>query len=390
MELPTDPILEPVAKTIVEHSLEIKTGDKLLILMHPSAWQLGNMVKSSAETKGAEVRIRFRSPEVSKFVLEGLNNSEQPISLPKSAENLDIKPEDQVTAFIHHGMGDDMVRDAAWATKYLSIRNKIPADMQFNIDPAHQETFDKVDAVLTRFRNDDPNKTWTLIYEPDEKEATTAGMTLAEYRKLYYEAINRDWNEVEKAQQVLIDYLVDKKIFSVQCPSPEGFPADWDTDVAMSIEGMKPRNSTIKNNLPGSEIFTAPAKDTITGRYSLTYPVMFGQRILPNLKIEFERGEVVSFDVFYANAEDSRKKADLEYVSSLLKRDAGANKVGELGIGTNPLINKPYLNTLLIEKVGGSIHLAIGNSYVNMVDGEVIQKDGKFLLEGLEVLNRDN
>lgn len=188
----------------------------------------------------------------------------------------------------------------------------------------------------------------------------------------------------------------------------------------MSIEGMRGANSTIAGNLPGSEVFMAPVAETLTGTYAIPYPVQFKDRVLPNIKFVFDKGKIQSFDIYYKDENDTKRAEDIAFIEKVINSDAGAKTVGELGIGTNPKVDKPYLNTLLIEKVGGSIHLAIGNSYINkddaiidngnrskihidltrimlpeygggeiQVDGEVFQKDGKFVAPELAILNRN-
>ena len=177
-------------------------------------------------------------------------------------------------------------------------------------------------------------------------------------------------------------------------------------------------NSTINANYPGSEVFSAPVAGTISGRLTLPYPVMFAGKKLPNLTLVFEKGRVVSHTV-----EGDAKLQ--EYVTSVLDSDDGSCQVGEVAFGTNPSFYKPMLNALFAEKVGGSFHIALGDSYkmkkyagrdVNLdngvesqnhidltrmmtqkfgggkvvLDNNVIQKDGIFKDSRLAILNPTN
>ena len=195
-----------------------------------------------------------------------------------------------------------------------------------------------------------------MTHLPTPAEAKIEGMSFNKYLNMFWEACNRDWEEVIKAQDILIDeYLNPGKDLE--------FFADFDkekqeyrTHLTMSIKGMTFANSTIKANYPGSEVFSAPEAGTISGTLTLPYPVMFADKKLPNLTLVFEKGRVTSHRV--------EGNPELEkFVSSVFEGDDGARQVGEVAFGTNPSFYKPMLNGLFVEKVGGSFHIALGDPY---------------------------
>ena len=186
----------------------------------------------------------------------------------------------------------------------------------------------------------------------------------------------------------------------------------WRTEVEMSIEGMIFANATIRINFPGSEVFSAPVRGTINGRFGVPYPVIFGGKMFPNLGFIFKDGKVV----------EHFTDGDMQAAEKILDTDEGAREVGEVAFGTNPVFNRPYLNGLYVEKVGGSFHLALGSAYLYttyadrpvvlnngvesanhedltrmmllsygggkvLLDGEEIQKNGIFVDERLAILN---
>jgi aminopeptidase len=145
--------------------------------------------------------------------------------------------------------------------------------------------------------------------------------------------------------------------------------------------------------MPDGEFFTGPVEDSASGDVTFTYPAVYGGREVTGVKLRFENGVVV----------DASAERNEDYLLQMLDTDEGARRLGELGIGTNYGIDRFTKEILLDEKIGGTIHLAIGMSYpetggVNdsavhwdmvcdlrkegriTVDGETMQVDGKFVV----------
>ena len=143
--------------------------------------------------------------------------------------------------------------------------------------------------------------------------------------------------------------------------------------------------------MPDGEFFTGPIEDSVEGEVTFHLPATIGGREVAGVRLRFEAGKVV----------DATAERGEEYLISMLDTDEGARRLGELGIGTNFGIEHGTRSILLDEKIGGTIHLAVGASYpesggVNEsavhtdmvcdlrrggrveVDGEVLQEDGAF------------
>ncbi len=381
-------ILEAVAKQLVEYSLEIKEGDNLLIELSPSGWQLCSMIRTIALGLRANVVIIYAD---SKNVVRPVREVLVPISgvespdgkKPKKPDSekpegpdmkdsvgafrLPLKEEDQETdlyaeldlaqrtrRFIEDGVRADEQRAVRWAHKVLVIRDNTTDDLA--LARSIQKVYKSAQSEVTDERL---AKQWCLIYVPNEEEAKAAGMSLIDYQRVYFEACDRPWQKVEVAQTHLVEQLQSFQEARIECAAPPGWNSErWATNVTMSIEGMVAANSLAKRNMPGSEVFLAPVRNTISGQYTIPYPVRFEDRNLPNLGIRFEKGQVVDFWI------DNPNPGDMEYVGGLLDTpNSGLREVGELGIGTNPLIQQAFMNTLLVEKAGGSVHLALGKAY---------------------------
>ncbi|MDX1745111.1 MAG: aminopeptidase, partial [Halobacteriales archaeon] len=210
------------------------------------------------------------------------------------------------------------------------------------------------------------------------------------YENFVWEAINKDWDEQREFQENLVEILEDGS--EVRIVSGEG------TDVTMSISGMIPLNDYGEHNLPGGEVFTAPVRDSVAGDVHFDMPLYHSGREVQDVRLTFEDGEVVGHS--------AGKNEDL--LTELLDTDEGASRLGELGIGMNRDIDRFTYNMLFDEKMGDTVHMALGMAYedcvpdgqvrndsaihvdmiVDMaedshitVDGEVIQRDGTFVFE---------
>lgn len=415
-----DQIQERVAQSLLDYSLEIQNGDKLLIKLSPGGWQLASKVMRLARERGVEVMLRysdtrFLQPGI-KAVIEGTSAvvdgkfPPKPVKPADEDENANPKVEEQIATpdpfpmispdrgenrepmnpshdrakaaivaqaesgdknfstdaleraytaveraevedYLAQGPLADEQADELWATRILVIREATPSTDKLSAESIYRAGRRRVSEITDPIR-------WALIYTPTEDEAKRAGISLYEYTKMYYDACDQPWDEIEKAQAVLVETLKEAKTFSVDAGAPTGFDTDrWSTHITMSIEGMIGANSVAKRNIPGNEVFLAPVAGTLEGQYAIPYPVLLGSRVIKNIAFRFEHGKVVEFWMKDPNPGDE------EYVRERLNDDEGASMVGELGIGGNSKVLQAYLNTLLVEKACGSIHLALGKAY---------------------------
>ncbi len=166
----------------------------------------------------------------------------------------------------------------------------------------------------------------------------------------------------------------------------------------MRIDGMNAINDYGKHNMPAGEVFTAPVKKSVNGTVLFDMPLMAQGREIKNIYLEFEDGCVVDY---------SASKNE-QIISSILDTDEGAKYLGELGIGMNRSIDKFTYNMLFDEKMGDTVHLALGRAYADNVgenreqnnsavhldmiidmsknsfieiDDEKVQRNGKFSFE---------
>ena len=165
------------------------------------------------------------------------------------------------------------------------------------------------------------------------------------------------------------------------------------TDIKLGIAGRKFIPCVGDHNMPDGEFFTGPVEDSVEGEVTFHLPAVIGGREVSGVRLRFEAGEVV----------DAGAERGEEFLIQLLDTDEGARRLGELGIGTNYAIDRGTLEVLLDEKIGGTVHMAVGSAYPESggvndsavhtdlvcdlrrggkieVDGKDFQVDGKFVV----------
>jgi aminopeptidase len=230
----------------------------------------------------------------------------------------------------------------------------------------------------------------TTLY-PTHALAQEADMSLAEYEDFVYRACHVDlddpvaaWQRMSGWQQTLVDWLAGKREVVVRGPH---------VDLTLSIAGRTFVNSDGHKNMPSGEVFTGPVEASVNGWIRFTYPAIYAGREVDGVQLQFEGGKVVS-------ASASKNEAFLQQV---LDTDPGARYLGEFAIGTNDGIRQFTKSILYDEKIGGTIHLAVGAGYPETgshnesavhwdmicdmrqggqiwVDGELFYDSGRFLV----------
>ena len=233
-------------------------------------------------------------------------------------------------------------------------------------------------------------KKWALTLYPTASYAQDAEMSLADFENFVYRAnfLDHDdpvkaWTTLEKKQDQLIARLRGANEIRIVGP---------DTDLKMSVKGRTFINSVATHNVPSGEIFTGPVEDSVEGHIRYDFPVCEGGREVDGIRLVFRGGKVV----------EATAQKNQDYLLKMLDMDPGARRLGELGIGTNYGIQQFIKNILFDEKIGGTVHLALGESYEETggknksalhwdmikdlrkdgalyVDGKLFQKNGKFV-----------
>ena len=192
---------------------------------------------------------------------------------------------------------------------------------------------------------------WTLTQYPNHSSAQEANMSLEEYKDFFYKSCFCDredpvaeWRQINKLQQQKVNWLKGKS--TVVCKGPN-------VDLELSIADRVFVNSSGRQNMPDGEIFTGPVEDSANGWIRFSYPSIVDGTAVSGIELVFADGKVV----------EAKASQNEHLLFSQLNTDAGSCYLGELGIGTNFGIQQFTGNILFDEKIGGTIHLALGLSY---------------------------
>src|SRR4051812_43929723 len=152
------------------------------------------------------------------------------------------------------------------------------------------------------------------------------------------------WQDLGRRQAGLLEFMTGVRTLRIEADG---------TDLTLSVAGRTWVNSDGRRNMPSGEIFTGPVEDSPRGRLRCGFPVCRGGRELVGIELEFARGQVV----------DAHADQGEDYLRTMLDLDPGARRLGELGLGLNPGIDRFTGSILYDEKIGGTVHLALGRSY---------------------------
>lgn len=255
------------------------------------------------------------------------------------------------------------------------------------VDPKLQARLSKTTKPL---REKIIKKKWCITLFPTQAYAQDAEMSLSDFEDFVYSATFCDredpigeWRKLAARQEKLIKKLRGAR--EVHIVGPE-------TDLTMSVKGRKFINSAGLYNMPSGEVFTGPVENSANGHIRFDYPVCHAGREIDGIRLVFRKGRVV----------EATATKNQDFLLAMIDMDKGGRYLGELGIGTNFGIQKFIKNILFDEKIGGTIHLALGQSYEETggknqsalhwdmikdlrkggalyVDGKVFQKNGKFV-----------
>ncbi len=262
-----------------------------------------------------------------------------------------------------------------------------------SIDPAkirkHRASQREINEIFMK-RYAEGKLRWTILPYPVNAQAQEAAMSLEEYEDFVYNSclLNRkdpvkEWKKIEKQQE--------KTCASMNKTSRIRIVGE-DTDLTFSVKDRKWLNCCGKINMPDGEVYTGPVENSINGRIRFTYPGIYSGKEVEDISLTFKNGKVVK-------AEAAK---GYELLKEILKID-GADHIGEFAIGTNYGITKFTKEMLFDEKMGGTIHMALGNSYAETgglnkstihwdilkdmkkggeiyADNELVYKNGKFLV----------
>ena len=359
-----DPRVHEHAEILVDWSARIDSGDNVVVSVAEGAHDLAVAVAEALGERGANLVATYDSDELARAYLRGHDADFD------SDPAHELALIDTADAYLRLGGGRNTTATA-----------DVPS-----------ETRQAYRRARTDIREARMDTDWVSTVHPTRSLAQQAGMAYEEYRDFVYDAILRDWESLAEEMARLKTILDEGSEVHIE---------KAETDLWLSIEDRTAVNSAASvdydsHNLPSGEVFTAPAD--AEGTVVFDVPMTVDATPLRDVRLTFEDGAVVDYAA--AQGEDVLRE--------VLDTDDGARRLGELGVGMNRGIDRVTDNILFDEKMGETVHLAVGRAYdaclpegetgnqsavhsdlitdmsagsALAVDGEVVQRDGVFRWE---------
>jgi len=365
-----DPRVETLAQILVDYSVEVRPKHLVRITGAPEGAPLILAVYREVLERGAHPFLLVE-PEEAEELLYAYASDVQldyvPPFMKDIVEQIDISIRIWTDANTKRLTSTDPARQARRAA-------------------ARRPIFDR---FLERMASEELQHTTTLY--PTRAFAQDAEMSLREYEDFVYKSCLLHepdpvdaWKTISKKQQRVVDWLNKAKQIHV---------IGTDTDLKLHVTGRTWINCDGRGNFPDGEIFTGPIEDSVNGHIRYTYPACVDGREVEDVRLQFKDGKVI----------EATAAKNEGFLLKMLETDKGARYVGEFAFGTNYGIQQFTKNGLFDEKIGGTIHLALGAGYPESgsknksaihwdmvcdlrkggevrVDGTLFLKDGKILV----------
>lgn len=362
---------EKYAKVLVEYSVDVQPGE--LTIIKTDSYESAPLVKEIFK----QVLARGGNPVV-RCAVDGIqecyikNATEEQLAYIDPMTEVEYQ---QAKNFISIGAPLNVKNMAKADSKKMARRSKATKHLS--------------ELLLDRAAKKELN--WVIADFPTQALAQEAKMSLEEYTDflinscyLHLDDPVSKWRQIGEQQQIMADYLTKTSKLRV---------VGEKTDITFSTEGRIWKNCCGECNFPDGEIYTSPVEDSANGEIYFDYPAIYRGNESHKIHLKLENGKIVE-----AHAEKGE-----DFLLAMLEMDEGSKFVGEIAIGTNDMIQEITGNILFDEKIGGSIHMAVGASYPetggknvsglhwdiikNMKNGgeiyaddKLIYKDGKFVI----------
>jgi aminopeptidase len=364
-----DPRIDKLADLLLDHSCEIKPGEKVLIegVELPEQNLVCALVEGAAR-RGAIPVVEVKSVEVQR-------------SLYRSATEESMK----LCGAIERARMEQM-------QAYIGIRGSANSSQLVDVPSEQMDWYQKHWLrEVNEYRV--PKTKWVVLRYPNHSFAQAANMSTTAFEDFFFDVCTADYAAMGRAQEPLQARMQEADQVRIVSPG---------TELEFSIKDISAISCYGDRNIPDGEVFTAPVRDSINGVIRFNTPSRYQGTLYDNVEFEFKDGKIVK-----ATANEPEK------INALLDSDEGARHCGEWAIGTNNRVRHPMLDTLFDEKIGGSFHLTPGQAYDEAdntnrscvhwdlvliqredygggqiwFDGELIRQDGRFLPDDLQRLN---
>ncbi len=366
-----DSRLKKVADTVLDYSLSIKLGDRVLIETTKNCSDILKYMIQKISEKGAIPFVMLNETDIKRELIKN-GTIEQFQLMRKHTESI----LENVDVYINM-IDSDNCYDMSDVPS-----NKKSLYQQYYFKPIYFEI------IVPKLR-------WITVDYPSVSSAQQFGMSTEAYENYFFQAMTTDYKILEEKMLVLKELLDRGQHIQILSPT---------IDFEFNIKQCKSAICSGKINLPDGEILIAPDLYSANGHILFNVPTRYQGNDFQDLFLRFENGRVIEYNARY----------NIEKLKQILESDEGNKYIGEFAFGTNPNIEVPRSNILFDEKILGSFHIALGNSHnlsdngnrasihwdiVNMmtleynggkiiIDDELIQENGIFVPKSLQPLNK--
>jgi aminopeptidase len=368
-----DARISKLAKILVEHSCRVQTGERVLIDLFGSERQLVSELVAGVYEAGGYPYVQLNDAVVTRALLRGTSDEHMRQMTHHAAEQMKA-----MHAYIGIRGGDN-----------VSELSDVPdAKMRLYAQIFNQQVHSEIRVKKTK---------WVVLRYPNASMAQLANKSTEAFADFYFQVCNVDYPQMAAAMEPLVKRM--EQTDQVQIVGPG-------THLTFSIQAIPVVKCAGENNIPDGEVFTAPVRHSANGVITFNAPTLYHGSSFENVRLELQEGKVVR-----ATASNHSER-----LNQILDSDEGARYIGEFSLGVNPHIDHPMKDILFDEKINGSFHFTPGQAYEDadngnrsaihwdMVciqradygggeiyfDGELIRKDGRFVVEDLIPLNPEN
>lgn len=367
-----DPRIETLAKNLINYSVRLQKGEKVLIENFGLQRELVIALVKEAYAAGGYPFVSLKDHQVDRALLLGAQEEQFNMIADFEANVMS-----NMDAYIGLRSGDNInehadVPDEKMRIQGATVGRKVHSEIRV------------------------PKTKWVVLRYPNSSMAQLAKMSTESFEDFYFKVCNLDYGKMDQAMDNLVELM--NKTDKVKITGPG-------TDLTFSIKDIPAIKCSGQMNIPDGEVYTAPVRDSVNGVITYNTPSPYQGFTFENVKLTFKDGKIVE-----AVANDS------ERINKIFDTDEGARYIGEFAIGVNPFIQHPMQDILFDEKIDGSFHFTPGQAYddayngnksnihwdmVNIqrpdygggeiyFDDRLIRKDGRFVIPELEALNPEN
>lgn len=365
----TDPRYAQLAALLIEYSIAIRKGDRVLLDLIDTPDEFGVELVRAVRARGGCPVVEVRHSRITRELM-------------------------RATDAEHAGLVRDLeLHRMKRMDGYVAIRGAQNVNEISDVPADQLGLFNK---TLRPVLDQRINKTrWVVLRWPTPSMAQAAGMSTEAFEDFYFRVCTLDYRKMARAMEPLVRRM--RRADRIHLKGPG-------TDLQFSIKGIGAKPCNGLRNIPDGEVFSCPTRTSAEGVIQFNTPTLYGGTRFENVRLELARGQVVN-----ATGGNSTR------LNQILDTDPGARYIGEFALGFNPHILNPMCDILFDEKIAGSLHFTPGQAYADCGNGnrsavhwdmvliqrpewgggeiwfdrELIRRDGLFLPKDLQGLNPD-